>query len=77
MLFRSRVDVAKGSAFWRSLEPPWPVLEFLPPGVLVVLSPSECWQPPWVEISEENLLDPSGEIQAYPFPCKINFPDFY
>ena len=24
-----------------------------------------------------SLLDPSGEIQAYPFPCKINFPDFH
>ena len=23
------------------------------------------------------MLDPSGEIQAYPFPHKINFPDFY
>ena len=22
-------------------------------------------------------LDPSGEIQAYPFPCKISFPDFH
>ena len=25
----------------------------------------------------KTLLDPSGEIQAYPFPRKINFPDFY
>ena len=24
-----------------------------------------------------SLLDPSGEIQAYPFPCKISFPDFH
>ena len=23
------------------------------------------------------MLDPSGEIQADPFLCKINFPDFY
>ena len=23
-----------------------------------------------------SSLDPSGEIQAYPFPCKISFPDF-
>ena len=23
-----------------------------------------------------NSLDPSEEIQAYPFPCKISFPDF-
>ena len=22
-------------------------------------------------------MDPSGEIQAYPYPCKINFSDFY
>ena len=27
--------------------------------------------------SQLILLDPSGEIQAYPFPCKINFPDFH
>ena len=31
-----KVDAAEGGAFWRSLEPPWPVLEFLPPGVFVV-----------------------------------------
>ena len=24
-----------------------------------------------------SSLDPSGEMQAYPFPCKINFPDFH
>ena len=24
-----------------------------------------------------SSLDPSGEIEAYPFPYKINFPDFY
>ena len=24
-----------------------------------------------------SLLDSSGEIQAYPFPCKISFPDFH
>ena len=24
-----------------------------------------------------SSLDPSGEIQAYPFPCKISFPDFH
>ena len=24
-----------------------------------------------------SSLDPSREIQAYPFPYKINFPDFY
>ena len=32
-----RDDVAEGEggASWRSLEPPWPILEFLPPGVLV------------------------------------------
>ena len=24
-----------------------------------------------------SLLDPSGEIQAYPFPWKINSPDFH
>ena len=24
-----------------------------------------------------SLLDPSGEIQAYPFPCNISFPDFH
>ena len=24
-----------------------------------------------------SLLDPSGEIQAYPFPCKISFPYFH
>ena len=24
-----------------------------------------------------SLLDPSGEIQAYPLPCKISFPDFH
>ena len=24
-----------------------------------------------------SSLDPSGEIQAYPFPYKINFPDFH
>ena len=24
-----------------------------------------------------SLLDPSGEIQAYPFPYKINFSDFH
>ena len=24
-----------------------------------------------------SLLDPSGEIQASPFPCKIRFPDFH
>ena len=24
-----------------------------------------------------SSLDPSGEIQAYPFPCKINFPGFH
>ena len=30
-----RVDAAEGGAFWRSLEPPGPILEFLPPGVLV------------------------------------------
>ena len=24
-----------------------------------------------------SLLDPPGEIQAYPFPCKISFPDFH
>ena len=23
------------------------------------------------------MFDPSGEIQTYPFPCKINFPDFH
>ena len=32
-----KVDAAKGGAFWRSLEPPWPILAFLPPGVFVVL----------------------------------------
>ena len=31
-----RVDVAEGGAFWRSLEQPWSVLEFLPPRFLVV-----------------------------------------
>ena len=25
----------------------------------------------------KSLLDPPGEIQAYPFPCKINFSNFY
>ena len=25
----------------------------------------------------KTVLDPSGEIQAYPFPRKINFPGFY
>ena len=24
-----------------------------------------------------SSLDPSEEIQAYPFPCKISFPDFH
>ena len=24
-----------------------------------------------------SSLDLSGEIQAYPFPCKISFPDFH
>ena len=24
-----------------------------------------------------SSLNPSGEIQAYPFPCKINFPGFH
>ena len=24
-----------------------------------------------------SSLDPSGEIQAHPFPCKISFPDFH
>ena len=27
--------------------------------------------------SQLTWLDPSGEIQAYPFPCNINFPDFH
>ena len=25
----------------------------------------------------KSFLDPSGEIQAYPFPCKISYPDFH
>ena len=33
------VDAAEGGASWRSLQPPWPVFEFLPPGVHVVPSP--------------------------------------
>ena len=24
-----------------------------------------------------SSLDPSGEIEAYPFPCKISFLDFH
>ena len=31
-----KVDATEGGAFWRSLEPTWPVLEFLPPGIFVV-----------------------------------------
>ena len=27
--------------------------------------------------SHVSSLDTSGEVQAYPFPCKINFPDFH
>ena len=27
--------------------------------------------------SHVSPLDPSGEIQAYPFPCKFSFPDFH
>jgi len=27
--------------------------------------------------SQVSSLDSSGEIQANPFPCKINFPDFH
>ena len=73
-----RVDVAEGGAFWRSLEPRWPILEFLSPGVLVVSSPFWRLRAPlgWI-FWGKSLLDPSGEIQAYPFPRKINFPDFY
>ena len=33
-----RGDATEGSASWKSLELPWPVLEFLPPGVLIVPS---------------------------------------
>ena len=33
----------------------------------------------WIFQRESHVssLDPSREIQAYPFPYKINFPDFY
>ena len=41
-------------ALARFSEPPWAILEFLPPGVLVVLSPFEGQGPPWVESSEEE-----------------------
>ena len=40
------VDVAEGGAFWRSLEPPWPILELLSPGVLVGSSPFGMSGPP-------------------------------
>ena len=40
-----KVDAAEGGAFWRSLEPPWPVLAFLPPGVFVVSFYVEGWGP--------------------------------
>ena len=53
-------------------------LEFLPPGVLVASSPFWMSGAPlgWI-FQGKSLLDPSGKIQAYPFPCKISFPDFY
>ena len=63
------------------LKPPWLVLEFLPPRGFLVSS--LFWMPeaPLGQIfwrgSQVSSLDPSGEIQAYPFPCDINFPDFH
>ena len=62
-------------------QPTWPILEFLPPGVFVVLSPFWMLGAPLGQIfwrgSHVSSLDPSGEIQKYPFPCKINFLDFH
>ena len=75
------VDATKGGASRGALEPPWPVLEFLPPGAFVVSS--LFWRPeaPLGRIfqrgSHVSSLDPSGEIQAYPSFYKINFQDFH
>ena len=70
-----RVDVAEGGTFWRSLEQAWPVLEFLPPRVLVVSILNVGG--PLGSNFLRKILDPAGEIQAYPFPHKINFSDFH
>ena len=52
-----KVDAAEGGAFWRSLEPPWPVLECLPPGVFVVsFLYIEGQGPPWVGSSKEEAM---------------------
>ena len=50
------VNPSEGGASWRSLEPPWPVFEFLPVGVRVVPFPFEVWGPPWVESFEGEAM---------------------
>ena len=67
--------------FGNFLKPPWLVLEFLPSGVFVVSSLVWMLGAPlgWIfwRGSLVSSLDPSGEIEAYPFPCKISFLDFH
>ena len=63
------------------LKPPWLVLESPPPGDFAISSLSWMLGSPLGRIfrrgSQLISLGRSGEIQAYPFPCNINFPDFH
>ena len=61
---------------------PWFVLGTPPPqGDFTISSLSWMLVTPRGHIFQRGSqlisLDPSGEIQAYPFPCNINFPDFH
>ena len=74
-------SVTSSVVLWKFLKLPWLVLEFLLPGVFVV------WSLVWMLCAPLGLifrrgshvssLDPSGEIEAYPFPCKISFLAFH
>ena len=76
-----RSMTSSAAFFCKFLKPPWLVLEFLPSGVFVVSSLVWMLGASLGQIfrggSHVSSLDPSGEIEAYPFPCKISFLDFH
>ena len=69
---RSWVDVTKGGAFWRSLEPPWPYWNFFILGFLLFSLHFECRGPPWVKFSEEKVCWVHlGKYKHIPFPVRL------